>query len=88
MLDATGAGWVLVEARALNDAGWIVGSGTYLGANHAFLLSPAPPPPQITGLSTGRPPVTSMLLMKPSSQTLTGSQSALRRCDPDRGRTL
>ncbi len=40
-LGASGAGWVLVEARGINDLGQIVGTGTYNGANHVFLLTPA-----------------------------------------------
>jgi len=39
-LNSSGAGWVLVEARAINDAGQIVGVGTLAGVNHGFLLSP------------------------------------------------
>jgi probable HAF family extracellular repeat protein len=37
-----GSGWELLEARDINDAGQIVGFGTYgpLGLNHAFLLTP------------------------------------------------
>jgi probable HAF family extracellular repeat protein len=38
-LDSSGSGWVLVEARAINDAGQIVGVGTLGGVNHGFLLS-------------------------------------------------
>jgi uncharacterized membrane protein len=37
----TSSGWVLQEARAINDKGWIVGSGTIHGEYHAFLLIPA-----------------------------------------------
>jgi len=40
MLDASGAGWTLVEARAINDSGQIAGVGTYAGAKHTFLLTP------------------------------------------------
>ncbi|HTL16570.1 MAG TPA: hypothetical protein VL793_04995, partial [Patescibacteria group bacterium] len=40
-LDSTGAGWNLTEARAINDAGQIIGVGTLNGMNHGFLLSPA-----------------------------------------------
>lgn len=35
-------GWVLQEARAINDKGWIVGGGTLHGSYHAFLLKPIP----------------------------------------------
>ncbi|HEY5914481.1 MAG TPA: HYR domain-containing protein [Verrucomicrobiae bacterium] len=41
-LDSSGAGWALVEARAINDRGQIIGTGNYRGASHGFLLSPAP----------------------------------------------
>jgi len=33
-------GWLLSEARALNDIGWIAGIGTYQGARHGFILTP------------------------------------------------
>ncbi len=36
----SGAGWELVEATAIDDAGHIVGSGTHDGFYHAFLLTP------------------------------------------------
>lgn len=52
-LDASGAGWVLTEARAINDLGQIVGVGQFNGANHAFLVTPALSPfpaPRITSL--------------------------------------
>ncbi|HEY3701676.1 MAG TPA: hypothetical protein VGL32_05420, partial [Acidimicrobiales bacterium] len=35
-----GSGWVLDQARAINDAGQIVGWGTINGHEHAFLLTP------------------------------------------------
>jgi probable HAF family extracellular repeat protein len=41
LLDASGSGWTLVEATDLNDAGQIVGFGTYGGVNHGFLLKPS-----------------------------------------------
>ncbi len=34
------SGWVLNEARGINDAGVIVGSGTFNGQTRAFLLTP------------------------------------------------
>jgi len=37
---AASAGWVLNEARAINDSGQIVGTGLINGQQHAFLLSP------------------------------------------------
>jgi probable HAF family extracellular repeat protein len=39
-LASSGAGWVLAEARGINDVGQIVGTGTYRGASHIFLLTP------------------------------------------------
>ncbi|HXI71481.1 MAG TPA: hypothetical protein VNN22_14085 [Verrucomicrobiae bacterium] len=41
-LDASGTGWELNEARAINDSGQIVGIGQFNGTNHAFLLNPVP----------------------------------------------
>jgi probable HAF family extracellular repeat protein len=41
-VNSSGTGWVLVEARGINDAGQIVGVGTLGGVNHGFLVSPAP----------------------------------------------
>ncbi len=37
---APGSGWVLQEARAINDAGQITGVGKIAGATRAFLLTP------------------------------------------------
>ena len=34
----SGSGWVLEEARAINDRGQIVGFGTFQGRTRAFLL--------------------------------------------------
>jgi probable HAF family extracellular repeat protein len=42
LLDSSGAGWELVEARAINDSGQIVGVGQFDGGTHAFLLNPLP----------------------------------------------
>lgn len=54
-LDSSGAGWTLQEARAINDAGQIVGTGLYNGKAHAFLLQPSAGSglvaPQINGVS-------------------------------------
>jgi probable HAF family extracellular repeat protein len=36
------AGWTLFQARDINDAGQIVGSGIFNGAYHAYLLTPIP----------------------------------------------
>ncbi len=60
LLDATGAGWTLTEARAINDENVITGMGTYAGESHAFLLIPAasgPPPPVINGVRLRGPDV-------------------------------
>ena len=38
------SGWVLTEARAINAAGQIVGTGIIDGAEHAFLLTPVARP--------------------------------------------
>lgn len=39
-LISSGEGWTLQEARGINDAGLIVGSGRHLGVGRAFLLTP------------------------------------------------
>lgn len=44
LIDPT-SGWILQQATAINDSGWIVGFGTNsLGQAHAFLLTPTPEP--------------------------------------------
>lgn len=65
-LDATGAGWTLLEARAINDAGQIVGLGRFNSGNHFFLLTPVTPP-----LITGQP--TNQTINCPGSVTFTVS---------------
>ena len=42
MIDPS-AGWILNFARDLNDAGQIVGAGTYMGEPRAFVLTPTEP---------------------------------------------
>lgn len=37
-------GWVLKNANGINDSGWITGTGTINGLEHAFLLTPIPEP--------------------------------------------
>ena len=41
-----GGGWVLTEARGINDSGWIAGTGTVGGETHAFLLTPVEDTPE------------------------------------------
>ena len=48
--DSTGAGWLLLEARDINNAGQIVGSGWY-NDNQAFLLTPVIPEPHSAALA-------------------------------------
>jgi probable HAF family extracellular repeat protein len=51
-VDSTGAGWVLTEARAINDVGQIAGVGWKQGGNRGFLLTPVLlVPPKIIGLN-------------------------------------
>ena len=51
------SGWVLTSAKAINDKGQVVGSGTFNGEAHGFLLSPidtgAPQPPSIVSQPVG-----------------------------------
>ena len=42
LLDDSGAGWVLQQAAGINNAGQIVGTGTFNGQTRAFLLTPSP----------------------------------------------
>ncbi len=45
LLDASGTGWTLTQANAINDKGWIVANGTFEGGlTHALLLIPVPEP--------------------------------------------
>lgn len=39
----SGSGWVLQQAKAINDCGWITGYGRINGETHAFLLVPRYP---------------------------------------------
>ncbi len=52
LLDASGAGWQLTSARAINDNGWIVGSGfnSAENAEHAYLLIPVAAVPEPSSL--------------------------------------
>lgn len=43
LLDTSGTGWTLTEATGINDAGQIVGYGSYGGARRGFLLNPLAP---------------------------------------------
>jgi len=54
-LSAVSAGWVLTQANAINDNGWIVGNAinTTTGANHAFLLAAVPEPESYAILLAG-----------------------------------
>ncbi len=58
LLDATGTGWTLTRANAINNLGQIVGYGlNALGQQHAVLLTPV----------TNRPPVCSAAQALPSA---------------------
>ena len=48
------SGWVLTDARGVNDAGQIVGTGTYDGETLAYELTPSPEPTSLAlvGLSS------------------------------------
>jgi probable HAF family extracellular repeat protein len=46
-----GSGWLLNDARGINDAGQIVGNGELNGAPRAFLLTPVPEP--LSGILAG-----------------------------------
>ena len=40
-LDASGQGWSGFSVRAINDKGWIIGSGKYGGEEHGFIIKSA-----------------------------------------------
>lgn len=48
-----GSGWAIQSANAINDAGQIVGLGTFAGQNRVFLLTPVPEPGSWTMLAIG-----------------------------------
>jgi probable HAF family extracellular repeat protein len=47
------SGWVLGDAQAISDTGYITGYGTIDGQEHAYLLTPAPEPSQFAALGIG-----------------------------------
>jgi probable HAF family extracellular repeat protein len=53
LLDDSGAGWAILEAYAINDAGSIVGRGYKDGGYRAVLLTPVPEPAAIMLLALG-----------------------------------
>jgi probable HAF family extracellular repeat protein len=100
MLDASGVGWGLSSANAINNAGQIVGLGTNaLGKQHAILLTPTPEPPLWAFTEFDDPPVGSANFTRdPASVELgfatttsaTGGQNPLAGVvnDPARGRVF
>lgn len=70
LADASLAGWTLVEARAINDLGQIVGVGRVGGADRIFLLNPAP---EITGIEArGKDAQIRFTTVKGATYTLVG----------------
>ncbi|MBP6964843.1 MAG: PEP-CTERM sorting domain-containing protein [Armatimonadetes bacterium] len=49
----TSLGWNLSTASAINNNGWIAGSGTVNGETHGFLLTPVPEPGGLLALGSG-----------------------------------
>lgn len=49
----SGSGWVLETACGINDAGWIVGYGTYGSETRCFLLTPVPEPGTLALVAAG-----------------------------------
>ena len=43
LLDASGAGWTLTSATAINNRGQIVGTGLHNGQPRGFLMTPVSP---------------------------------------------
>jgi probable HAF family extracellular repeat protein len=56
LLDASGSGWSLTEARAVNEVGQITGVGLLSGVSHGFLLTP------VSSNTNSTPPVLNVLL--------------------------
>ncbi len=50
----TNSGWVLIDARGINDTNQIVGSGMTGGQIHAVLLTPVSAPVQISAMPTNQ----------------------------------
>jgi hypothetical protein len=54
VLDSSGLGWAIIDGRAINNLGQIVGSGRNPGGEvHAVLLTPVPESPAAQGLIIG-----------------------------------
>lgn len=47
------SGWTLLEANDINDSGWIVGVGEFMGVRTTFLATPVPEPSSILFISIG-----------------------------------
>ena len=47
------SGWLLMDARGINDSGQITGFGTIGGQTHAYLLSPTSEPASLSLLALG-----------------------------------
>ena len=81
LLDQSGAGWTLVEGRAINDAGQIAGVGTFGGVNHTFRLTPTTTsiqPPRIQSLEmSGSNVIIRFTTVLNQHYTLQGSASLL-----------
>jgi probable HAF family extracellular repeat protein len=100
MLDASGVGWRLGSASAINNAGQIVGLGiNALGKQHAFLLTPTAEPPLLAFTEFEDPPLgsanftpdpASVELGFATTTSATGGQNPLAGVanDPARGRVF
>ncbi len=53
LLDASGAGWTIVQANSINDSGQIVGFGRLNGQQRAYLLTPVPEPSTLSLICIG-----------------------------------
>jgi len=49
-----GSGWVLNDARSINDAGVIVGNGLYLGQERGYMLTVGPAPTSVQSIAVNR----------------------------------
>ena len=68
-LDNSSTGWILAQAQAINDSGWIVGYGfNPHGQQDAFLLTPVPEPSSIMLLVLGGIVVGGIAVLWPAAQ--------------------
>ncbi len=74
------SGWLIVNSRGLNSAGWIVGYGIHQGAPRGYVMIPAPPPPPIPTVSGWGGLVLASLLVAASGIVMRGRRQFFSAC--------